>query len=73
MKPKQLSNNRNFQKFIYIQTETVKKVDAERQQVEAKSKKDMEATVSTNAKATADSKTEVEDVITKIDITLIRK
>ena len=49
------------------------KVDAERQQVEAKSKKDMEATVSTNAKATADSKTEVEDVITKIDITLIRK
>ena len=49
------------------------KVDAERQQVEAKSKKDMEATVSTNAKAIVDLKTEVENAITKIEITLIQK
>merc|ERR1712228_709567 len=55
---------------IYIQTETVKKVDAERQQAEAKAKEDMEATVSTNAKAIADLKAEVEDAITKIEITL---
>ena len=73
MKPKQISINCNLQEFIYIQTEIVKKVDVERQQVEAKSKKDIESTVSTNAKATADLKTEVEDVIIKSDITLIQK
>merc|ERR1712228_122154 len=60
----------NLQESIYIQTETVKKVDAERQQAEAKAKEDMEATVSTNAKAIADLKAEVEDAITKIEITL---
>merc|ERR1711872_859307 len=59
----------NLQESIYIQTETVKKVDAERQQAEAKAKEDMEATVSTNAKAIADLKAEVEDAITKIEIT----
>ena len=48
----------------------MKKVDAERQQAEAKAKEDMEATVSTNAKAIADLKAEVEDAITKIEITL---
>ena len=45
-------------------------MDAERQQAEAKAKEDMEATVSTNAKAIADLKAEVEDAITKIEITL---
>merc|ERR1711872_1203007 len=60
----------NLQESIYIQTEQVKKVDAERQQAEAKAKEDMEATVSTNAKAIADLKAEVEDAITKIEITL---
>merc|ERR1712228_866298 len=60
----------NLQESIYIQTETVKKVDAERHQAEAKAKEDMEATVSTNAKAIADLKAEVEDAITKIEITL---
>merc|ERR1711915_189013 len=60
----------NLQESIYIQTETVKKVDAERQQAEAKAKEDMVATVSTNAKAIADLKAEVEDAITKIEITL---
>merc|ERR1712228_1019412 len=60
----------NLQESIYVQTETVKKVDAERQQAEAKAKEDMEATVSTNAKAIADLKAEVEDAITKIEITL---
>merc|ERR1712228_737480 len=44
--------------------------DAESQQAEAKAKEDMEATVSTNAKAIADLKAEVEDAITKIEITL---
>ena len=60
----------NLQESIYIQTETMKKVDAERQQAEAKAKEDMEASVSTNAKAIADLKAEVEDAITKIEITL---
>merc|ERR1711915_116056 len=63
----------NLQESIYIQTETVKKVDAERQQAEAKAKEDMEATVSTNAKAIADLKAEVEDVIAKIESTLKQK
>ena len=48
----------------------MKKVDAERQQAKAKAKEDMEATVSTNAKAIADLKAKVEDTITKIGITL---
>merc|ERR1712142_328021 len=60
----------NLQESIYIQTEQVKKVDAERQQAEAKNKEDMENTVSTNAKAIADLKAEVGDAITKIEITL---
>ena len=62
----------NLQKSIYIQTETVKKVDAERQRAEDKAKEDMEATMSTNAKAIAiaDLKAEMEDGITKIEITL---
>merc|ERR1712013_530805 len=60
----------NLQESIYIQTEQVKKVDAERQQAEAKNKEDMENTVSTNAKAIADLKAELGDAITKIEITL---
>eukprot|EP00090_Calanus_glacialis_P037800 TRINITY_DN6549_c0_g1_i2.p1 TRINITY_DN6549_c0_g1~~TRINITY_DN6549_c0_g1_i2.p1 ORF type:complete len:1555 (-),score=493.26 TRINITY_DN6549_c0_g1_i2:859-4908(-) len=60
----------NLQESIFIQTEQVKKVDAERQQSEVKAKEDIEATVSTNAKAIADLKSEVDDAITKIEITL---
>jgi hypothetical protein len=59
----------NIQGSIFIQTEQVKKVDAERQQAEVRAKEDIDATVSTNAKAIADLKTEVEDAITKIEIT----
>merc|ERR1712106_333704 len=60
----------SLQESIFIQTEQVKKVDAERQQAEVKAKEDFDATVSTNAKAIADLKLELEDAITKIEITL---
>merc|ERR1712128_53532 len=60
----------SLQESIFIQTEQVKKVDAERQQAEVKAKEDFDATVSTNAKAIADLKSELEDAITKIEITL---
>ena len=59
----------NLQESIYIQMEAVKRVDAERQQAEAEAKEDMEALVSTNAKAIADLEAEVEDAIIKIEIT----
>merc|ERR1712128_50948 len=60
----------NLQESIFIQTEQVQKVDAERQQAEAKAKEDIASTVSTNGKAIADLKSELEDAITKIEITL---
>jgi len=60
----------SLQESIFIQTEQVKKVDAERQQAEVKAKEDFDATVSTNAKAIADLKAEVENSITNIEITL---
>merc|ERR1711972_702706 len=60
----------NLQESIYIQTEQVKKVDAERQQAEAKAKEDMDARGSANAKAISDLKSEVEAAITNIEITL---
>merc|ERR1712128_274776 len=60
----------NLQESIFIQTEQVQKVDAERQQAEAKAKEDIALTVSTNGKAIADLKSELEDAITKIEITL---
>merc|ERR1711874_99632 len=50
--------------------EQVKKVDAERQQSEAKNKEEMEKTVSTNAIAIADLKSEVGDAIQKLEITM---
>jgi len=60
----------NIQESIFIQSEQVKKVDAERQNSAVKAKEDFDATVSTNAKAIADLKSEVNDAITKIEITL---
>merc|ERR1712050_102184 len=60
----------NLQESIYLQTEQVKKVDAERQQAEAKAKEDFEATVATNAKAIDALKAEVEESITKLEITI---
>merc|ERR1712123_319577 len=60
----------NLQESIFIQTEQVQKVDAERQQAEAKAKEDIASTVSTNGKAIADLKSELEDTITNIEITL---
>ena len=59
----------NLQESIYLQTEQVKKVDAERQQAEAKAKEDFETTVATNAKAIDALKAEVEESITKLEIT----
>ena len=59
-----------LQKSIFIQTEQLQKVDTERQQDEANAKEDIASTVSTNGKAIADLKSELEDVITKIEITL---
>ena len=46
------------------------KVDAERQQAEAKVKEDIESMMSTNDKTIADLKAEVEDAITKTGIIL---
>merc|ERR1712128_136688 len=60
----------NLQESIFIQTKQVQKVDAERQQAEAKAKEDIASTVSTNGKAIADLKSELEDAIKKIEITL---
>ena len=60
----------NLQEYICIQTETVKNVDAERQQDKARANENMKETVSTNAKAIANLKAEREDAITKIEITL---
>merc|ERR1712128_85200 len=54
----------NLQESIFIQTEQVQKVDAERQQAEAKAKEDIASTVSTNGKAIADLKSELEDATT---------
>merc|ERR1711970_261756 len=59
----------NLQESIYLQTEEVKKVDAERQQAEAKAKEDFDATVATNAKAIDALKADVEGAITKLEIT----
>merc|ERR1711936_32313 len=59
----------NLQESIYLQTEQVKKVDAERQQAEAKAKEDFEATVANNTKAIDALKSEVEESITKLEIT----
>ena len=50
----------NLQESIYLQTELVKKFDAERQQTEAKTKEDCEAIVATNDKAIDALKSEVE-------------
>merc|ERR1711892_1123400 len=60
----------NLQESIFIQTEQVQKVDAERQQAEAKAKEDIASTVSSYGKAITDLKSELEDAITKIEITL---
>ena len=60
----------NLQESIYLQTEQVKKFDAERQQTEAKTKEDFEATVATNAKAIDALKSEVEESITKLELTI---
>ena len=60
----------DLQESIFIHTEQVQKVNAERQQAEAKAKEDIASTVSTNGEAIADLKSELEDVITKIEITL---
>ena len=62
-----------LQKSIFIQTEQVQKVDTERQQDEANAKEDIASTVSTDGKAIADLKSELEDEITKIEITLKQK
>merc|ERR1712106_1178079 len=48
----------NLQESIFIQTEQVQKADA-------KAKEDIASTVSTNGKAIADLKSELEDAITK--------
>ena len=55
---------------IIIQLEKMMKVDAERQQAEAKVKEDIESMMSTNDKTIADLKAEVEDAITKTGIIL---
>ena len=58
----------NLQESIDLQTEQVKKFDAERQETEAKTRESLEATVATNAKAIDALKSEVEESITKLEI-----
>merc|ERR1712226_1627204 len=53
----------NIQESINIQSEQVKKVDAERQRSEAKAKEDLEATVASNEKAIAELRNELDDSI----------
>ena len=63
----------NPQELISIRTDEVKLVEGGRQRTEVNAKEDMEATVSTNVTAIADLKSEVEDAISKIEITLKQK
>ena len=60
----------SLQESIFIQTEQVKKVDAERQQSAAKAKEDFDANVDANTKAIEGLRKELGDSITKVEITL---
>merc|ERR1712013_224623 len=56
----------NIQESLYIQSEQVKKVDAERQQSMKKEKKDVQATILGNASAIGDLKRELEKTINEM-------
>ena len=59
-----------LEESIFIQTEQFMKVDAERQQAEARVKEDIESIVSANGKTITDLKADVDGAITKTGIIL---